>query len=793
MKNDPWICGISASPHNGAVCLLKGSEIFVAIQEERLSRRKRDGIRGAHPSLSLSYCLEYAGIKPSELSLVVCCVTNRAKNPVQDVTLNPILETKLHNIPTLYIPHHLGHAVSAFATSGFRESAILIVDGVGSPVEDLTKEECDVCKWPVEDGYETVSLYGASESSFTPLEKHLAANGKWLQAHGIGMPLFGSFGGMYGAVASQIFGDIFEAGKVMGLAPYGRPEIPTHDFFDIVDGRFVFHNTVPNRFQHAEHWPLRQKEYENLAASTQAALEEGLMYLAQHLHELCPSPNLCYAGGVALNSVFNEMLVRDSAFKNLYFMPAAEDSGTAIGAAYYGLWQLTGKNSARKLIHDAVGRNYSLCEISKAIKKIPGVQQLDSTDPISAAVDLLCEGKIIGWFQGRSELGPRALGQRSILCDPRRPDGKAVLNMRVKHREAFRPFAPVILLEEAKNWFELDGQSPESPFMLRVCKFREDRKQEVPAVVHVDDTGRFQTLTKEANGQLYELVKKFHEKTGVPILLNTSFNVMGEPIVETPEDALLTFLSTGLDYCFLEGQLVEKRKEILFELNETAWPLRMNELVSSSLKAASIAKTNGDGNGQGRLGPTHPLQEYTGTFEHPAHGTLTIEVENGNLKGTFAGGLIMFRRYSTWSSPLQHYCHDIFEVVAQPFKGYQVLFIPDVKGNIDCVAFLVKKAFSRDIIFIRTSKTETDRNAIEKFTGMYEDSGRLMNVSLGEGNKLIAIVPGQSELELTRRNGTEFNLKNIPGYNIAFEIDFSGICRGLTVTQPNGIFKLNKR
>jgi len=153
----------------------------------------------------------------------------------------------------------------------------------------------------------------------------------------------------------------------------------------------------------------------------------------------------------------------------------------------------------------------------------------------------------------------------------------------------------------------------------------------------------------------------------------------------------------------------------------------------------------------------------------------------------------MFRRYSTWSSALQHYCHDIFEVVAQPFKSYQVLFVPDVKGNIDCVAFLVKKRFSRDIIFIRTSKTETDRNAIEKFTGTYEDSDRLMNVSLSEGNKLIAIVPDQSELELARRNGTEFNLKSIPGYNIAFEIDASGICRGLTVTQPNGIFKLNKR
>src|SRR5438477_11865915 len=197
MKNDPWICGISASPHNGAVCLLKGSEIVVAIQEERLSRRKRDAIRGAHPSLSLSYCFDYAGIRPSELDLVVCCVTTRAKNPVQDVTLNPMLQTKLYNTPTLYIPHHLGHAISAFATSGFRESAVLIVDGMGSPVEDFTKEECEVCKWPVQDGYETVSLYAASETSLTPLEKHLVENGAWMRPYGIGMPRFGSLGGMY--------------------------------------------------------------------------------------------------------------------------------------------------------------------------------------------------------------------------------------------------------------------------------------------------------------------------------------------------------------------------------------------------------------------------------------------------------------------------------------------------------------------------------------------------------------------------------------------------------------------
>src|SRR6185369_8641161 len=291
------------------------------------------------------------------------------------------------------------------------------------------------------------------------------------------------------------------------------------DFFEIVDGRFEFKDKIPALFQHADRWPERQTEYEDLACSAQSALEVALLYLVDHLHELSPSNNLCYAGGVALNSVANERIIRESKFKHVYIKAAAEDSGPAIGAAYYGLWQLTKKNTRRRLLHDAVGRQYPLSAISQAIEETPATEIIHSTDVISDTVDLLTEGKIVGWFQGRSELGPRALGQRSILCDPRRPDGKEVLNLRVKHREAFRPFAPVILLEEAKNWFELDGQSPESPFMLRVCKFREDRKQEVPAVVHVDDTGRFQTLTKEANGQLYELVKKFYEKTGIPIVL----------------------------------------------------------------------------------------------------------------------------------------------------------------------------------------------------------------------------------------------------------------------------------
>jgi carbamoyltransferase len=243
-----------------------------------------------------------------------------------------------------------------------------------------------------------------------------------------------------------------------------------------------------------------------------------------------------YAGGVALNSVANERIIRETDFDHVYVMPAAEDSGPAIGAAYHGLRHLTGKYSPQALERDGFGTVYGASEISAAIEQTPSVVARETTDTVSVATDLLVDGKIIAWFTGPSELGPRALGQRSILCDPRQPDAKETLNARVKHREAFRPFAPVILLEEVGNWFDVDGVDPESPFMLRVMKFRDDKLGLLPAVEHIDGTGRVQTVTRSVNGSYYELVREFGERTGVPIVLNTSLNVMGEPIVETPED-----------------------------------------------------------------------------------------------------------------------------------------------------------------------------------------------------------------------------------------------------------------
>jgi carbamoyltransferase len=764
----PWVLGISAS-HNGAVCLLKGDEIVVAIQEERLSRKKRHRIFGAQHSLSLDYCFDYAGIQPSDLGMIVISVQARLKSPNQDLTLNPLLKVKEYGIPTLAISHHFAHAVSAFATSGFGESAVLVIDGIGSPQEDMSEEEQAVIKNPVDDAWEIISLYSASGTAITPLEKHVSGGRQWLTTDRTRMPTFRSLGGIFSASAVQIFGGDLEAGKVMGLAPYGRPVYPTSDFFEIQEGRFVFHDKIPSLFQHADRWPERQGEYQDLACSAQNALEDALLYLVDHLHEMAPSNNLCYAGGVALNSVANERIIRESKFKNVYIKAAAEDSGPAIGAAYYGLWQLTKKNTRRRLLHDAVGRQYPPSAISQAIAETPAAEVIHSTDVISDTVDLLVDGKIVGWFQGRSELGPRALGQRSILCDPRRPDGKEVLNLRVKHREAFRPFAPVIPLEEARDWFELDGVSPDSGFMLRVCKFKEDKKDKVPAVVHVDGTGRIQTVTKEANGRFYDLIKKFKEKTGVPIILNTSFNVMGMPIIETPQDALLCLLSTGIDYCVLEDTIVKKRDVILLGL----------DIAPSHQPAAPRAQKSGQDKSPGMHG-VRPLKDYVGEYDS-TNSALTIEVEGDQLKGTYNGK----------STPLLRVAEDVFEATDEAYQGFKITFIPDKNGSPERA--IVKQGEVVLWEFARENKRQSvSKKFMRKCAGEYEVAGRRVKVALKDDGRFTITVAGQPDYVLVPGKEETFDLKNTPGYSVEFIEAAQGKITKAVITQPNGVFVSKK-
>ena len=561
--NPPFILGINAS-HNGACCLLQGDRIVTAIQEERITRRKRHRISGADAAQSISYCLDSAGIGPSDLAMVVVCVQKGASDINNDLHLNPLLRLSYNKTECRVISHHLGHAISTFVTSGFSDAAILVADGVGSYWEDLNEDERVASRIGGRGGQEIVSFFDANGHGIRALEKHFAPRDQWLSSDAWSygrcpsMPTFRSLGGMYSAVATQIFGDMDEAGKVMGLAPYGKPVHSVESFFTIgSDGGFVFSDCIPALYQTIDRWPNRQVNYQNLAASVQAALETALLVLARRIRSQSQSNHLCLAGGLALNSVANERIVAAEIFPNVHIIPAADDAGAAIGAAYYGYWCLNRQLAKCKLISDGLGRSYTETEIDTAIRATPSII-LDKPETIAdRTAELLSLGKVVAWFQGGSEFGPRALGNRSILLDPRCQDGKSLLNSKVKHRETFRPFAPSILSDYVDDWFDFGHSARDSRFMLRIARWRNHAKDVVPAVVHVDGTGRLQTVT-DADGPFFALLQSFHRRTNIPILLNTSFNIMGEPIVETPSDALWALLFTGIDYCVIGNAIVER-------------------------------------------------------------------------------------------------------------------------------------------------------------------------------------------------------------------------------------------
>jgi hypothetical protein len=339
-----------------------------------------------------------------------------------------------------------------------------------------------------------------------------------------------------------------------------------------------------------------------------------------------------------------------------------------------------------------------------------------------------------------------------------------------------------VLYENVKEWFDLEGACPESRFMLRICKFQDDKKEQVPGVVHVDDTGRFQTVTLEANGSLYKLADEFYRRTGVPIILNTSFNVAGEPIVETPQDALNTILSTGIDYGVLGSKIVRKRREILFERNEVAWPERINSQIENVLKAA----TERHGGKASEAGQEPPLQTCVGTFEHDRHGRFVVEHEGSNLKATLSGGLTI---RSKISSPLKRSHGQIFDVASGPMAGYKVFFITDARGRVNVLALLQDNRGRNSQFFFRAPAR--DETSYGPFFGKYEAADRVMNV-VERNNRLCVSVQGQPDFELVRTSATEFYLKKLPGYGVEFKANASGVVVTAVVTMPNEIVLLEK-
>jgi carbamoyltransferase len=620
-----WTLGISAS-HNGSACLLKDDEIVVAIQEERLNRKKRSRLLSGQPSLAVSYCLQTAGIEAKDLDAIGISSDASPRSRRNDPRFN--LQLQEAQVPIYYTSHHAAHAYSVFATSGFRSAAILVVDGKGSHHSTCSADELAVAPGDrTENDYEAFSMYRASGVEVEPVFKQIGKD--WFHIVD-GVPTFNTLGGMFSALAKQMFNNPMDAGKVMGLAPYGKPTDSPDSFFTKRDGLLHFESGLLEPLKGAPSWPAQKEVYQNLAASAQEALEEALLGLMDDLHERTGLDQVCYTGGVALNCVANERIIRESKFRDVFILPAAEDSGPSIGSAYYALWKASGSNTQRPLVHDALGRRYTSEDALKAASQFPWLEVVEQACQPDQVAALIADRKILGWFHGGAELGPRALGQRSILCDPRREDGKEVLNLRVKHREAFRPFAPVTLQEKARDWFEIEaGISDDSPFMLRVCNFKEERKKQVPAVVHVDGTGRLQTVAAERNGELYHLVRAFESLTGVPMLLNTSFNVMGEPIVETPTDALWCMSYTGIDYCVLEGVLIRKKSDY-------KTPLQLVPVLREAELAVRLKVKAGEGFA------SHEVQKLeTGVHTPYGHITGSLPVNAfavlNNIDGTRTG------------------------------------------------------------------------------------------------------------------------------------------------------------
>jgi carbamoyltransferase len=575
-----YILGLNTYDHDVSACLLRDGAIAFAIAKERITREKHAS--GFYKEV-VDYCLDAEGITLDDVDLVVrnCYIL-----PVEEMEKCLVYQDMPHFLPEqeraqaaqhpLYrssanklvtISHHLAHAYSAFATCPFDQGVVMVVDGVGSYSSDVSED------YPATDkasplARESESYYRFDGSRIETLKKvWMEPSRGFLSDEFYNMP---GLGALYSRASTYVFGDWNKCGELMGLAPYGRQE-QIKPLLEINGGQL----NVPDwsdEFKHpwlldsAQKWEdsPAMRHWEDLAWRVQDDTEKVLLARAKWLRETTGAKNLCLAGGVALNCVANGRIVREAGFENVWIQPAAGDDGIAIGCAYYGRLAVQ-KKPRSFVINDAYfGVPYKDEDVREATDE--WLVRLETTNTPSRNIcadtaKVLSERNVVGWFQGRSEFGPRALGNRSILADPRTPEMKDILNSRVKHRQPFRPFAPIVLAERAHEVFEGDE---DSPFMLLAKHVRPQWRGRVPAVVHVDGTARVQTVRPEQNDVLYRLLKEFDAITGVPVLVNTSFNVKGEPIVETPRDAIRCFLTTGIDCLALHDRLITKNRVYRF-------------------------------------------------------------------------------------------------------------------------------------------------------------------------------------------------------------------------------------
>ncbi|NOZ75374.1 MAG: carbamoyltransferase [FCB group bacterium] len=580
--------GISAYYHDSAAAVVVDGNIASAMQEERFTRKKHDA---AFPSRAIAACLQQTGLTISDLDAVAFYDKPLLK-------FERLLETYLVHVPRglrsfrqamgvwlkeklwigdtlrkelgydgpLYFPeHHHSHAASAFYPSPFQEAAILTMDGVG--------------EW-------TTTSWGVGSGHRITLESELRF------PHSLGL-LYSAFTYYCGFKVNS--GEY----KLMGLAPYGEPvyvDLIRDHLIDIrSDGSFLLNLeyfnypvglTMTNRkFHHLFQGPPRAPEsrleqrHMDLARSIQEVTEEIVIRTARHIEKETGQKALCLAGGVALNCVANGKLLREGIFDDIWIQPAAGDAGGALGAAlavWHQEWDHPRTASGKDTMQGSyLGSGFSESEIEAALKD-QGLVYTRVPDPTQAGAEVLASGQVLGWFQGAMEYGPRALGNRSILGDPRRPDMQKTMNLKIKYRESFRPFAPSVLEEEVSDWFDLDRPSPYMLLVANVAMHRRHpipdlalegleklavERSQIPAVTHVDYTARIQTVSRKTNPLFHELIRNFKALTGCPVVVNTSFNVRGEPIVRSPEEAIRCFLRTEMDVLILGPFQVKKQDQ----------------------------------------------------------------------------------------------------------------------------------------------------------------------------------------------------------------------------------------
>ena len=587
------ILGISAYYHDSAACIIKDGDILAAVQEERFSRKKHDH---RFPRHAIDFCLNFAGIKSPELDLVAfydkpflkferLLETYLTFAPVgiksfiksmplwikEKIWIKELIRKELGYPGKIIFPeHHESHAASAFYPSPFNEAAILTMDGVG--------------EW-------TTSSYGIGKGNSI----ELLADIKF--PHSLGL-LYSAFTYYTGFKVNS--GEY----KVMGLAPYGEPRykhlIYDHlidvkddgsfrmnmDYFDYCAGLTMTNSKFNKLFGGPPRVPetkLTQKEMD-LARSLQEVTEEIVMKMGTHVYKETGLKDLVLAGGVALNCVANGKLLRAGPYDNIWIQPAAGDAGGALGAALIGWHNYLGKSRTVDGRRDSqkgsyLGPEFNDDEIYSFIQSYNhSAESLDDDELIKRVAELIAEEKVIGWFDGRMEFGPRALGARSIIGDARSPKMQALMNIKIKFREGFRPFAPSVLFDKVGEFFEIEK---ESPYMLLVADIKKEKRRamtleeenlwgidklnvvrsEIPAITHVDYSARLQTVHKETNPRYYKLIEQFEKNTGCAVIINTSFNVRGEPIVCTPEDAYKCFMRTNMDYLVLGNYLLAKEDQ----------------------------------------------------------------------------------------------------------------------------------------------------------------------------------------------------------------------------------------